>query len=310
VTPPPHRAARREELVGIVGWPQATNELLVEAWRELGINAGMLSPADARSLLRPNDVAVGRFDVRVTLDGVQSGLEILAELERGGVRVINGVEALMNAHDKLRSARLLVGADLPHPKTVHITSPEQAAEITPPVVVKPRFGSWGTDVFRCETTDDLARTLAAIQARPWFARHGALVQELVAPVGYDLRLVVAAGHVVGATERVAAAGEWRTNVSLGATRRPSRPAAVACDLALSAADVVGAGLVGVDLLPTADGYVVLELNGAVEFDRAYDIGDSDVFAAAAAALGLPRLALARSPKLASVKLPSPSGTPR
>ncbi|HEU0246298.1 MAG TPA: RimK family alpha-L-glutamate ligase [Gaiellaceae bacterium] len=310
MTRSPHRAVRREELVGIVGWPQATNELIVEAWRELGINAGMLSSADARSLLRRNDVAVGRFDVLATLDGVQPGLQVLAELERGGVRVINGVEALMNAHDKLRSARLLIGADLPHPRTVHITSPEQATEIMPPVVVKPRFGSWGTDVFRCETTDDLARMLAAVQSRPWFARHGALVQELVPPAGYDLRLIVASGHVVGATERVVGAGEWRTNVSLGATRRPSRPSAVACDLALSAADVVGAGLVGVDLLPTADGYVVLELNGAVEFDRAYDIGDSNVFAAAAAALGLPRLALPRRPKRASGKLPSPSGTLR
>ena len=142
----------------------------------------MLSPADASSLLGPHDVAVGRVDVRATLDGVQPGLHVLVEPERRRVRVINRVDALMNAHAKLRTARL-TGADLPHPKTAHITSLEQATEIAPPVVVKPRFGSWGIDVFRSETGGDLTRTLAALGSRPWFVRHGALVQELVPPTG-------------------------------------------------------------------------------------------------------------------------------
>ena len=144
MTPSPHRAAWREELVGIVGWPQETNDLIVEAWRELGIPAGMLSPSDARLLLGCNDVAIGRFDVRETLDGVQPGLEVLTELEGEGVRVLNTVDALLNAHDKLRTTRLLVGAGLPHPKTIHVTAPGEVTEIDPPVVVKPRFGSWGT----------------------------------------------------------------------------------------------------------------------------------------------------------------------
>ena len=305
MTPSPHRTAGREELVGIVGWPQETNELIVEAWRDLGIPAGMLSPTDARLLLGCNDVAIGRFDVRATLDGVQPGLEVLSALERDGVRVINGVDALMNAHDKLRTTRLLVGAGLPHPKTAHITAPDEVVRIDPPVVVKPRFGSWGTDVFRCETRSDFVRTLAEVSSRPWFIRHGALVQELVPPTGYDLRLVVAAGHVVGATERVARAGEWRTNISLGGTRRPTRPSREACALGVEAAALVGADLVGVDLLPAAGGYVVLELNGAVEFDRAYDLGGSNVFAAAASALGLPRLTHPRGQTISSGRGPAP-----
>jgi len=308
VTPSPHRTGGREELVGIVGWPQETNDLIVEAWREQGIAAGMLSPSDARLLLGRNDVAIGRFDVRETLDGVQPGLEVLAELDRDGIRVINGVDALLNAHDKLRTACLLGGAGLPHPTTVHVTAPDELVDLEPPVVVKPRFGSWGTDVYRCETRDDLARTLVSVSDRPWFVRHGALVQELVPPIGYDLRIVVAAGRVVGATERVARPGEWRTNVALGGTRRPTRPSEEARALGVTAAGVIGADLIGVDLLPASGGYLVLELNGAVEFDRAYDIGGSNVFTEAAIALGLPRLGHRPKPKpkLSVGRGPTPS----
>ena len=108
------------------------------------------------------------------------------------------------------------------------------------------------------------------------------------PVGYDLRVVVAGGEVVGATERVARAGEWRTNTALGGTRRPAQPTEEACALGVRAAEAIGADLVGVDLLPVPDGYVVLELNGAVEFDHAYDLDERDVYEAAAEALELHR----------------------
>jgi glutathione synthase/RimK-type ligase-like ATP-grasp enzyme len=139
------------------------------------------------------------------------------------------------------------------------------------VVVKPRFGSWGSQVHRCDDPETYLETLALINEESWFQRHGALVQELVPPQGYDLRVLVAAGRVVGAVHRIAAAGEWRTNVNLGAVRRAvDDPPRDAAELALAAAQATGAALVGVDLLPTPDrGWVVVELNGAVEFTSEY-----------------------------------------
>ena len=78
--------------------------------------------------------------------------------------------------------------------------------------------------------------------------------------------------------RVAAPGEWRTNVALGARREPVAPPVEACELALRAADAVDGALVGIDLLPADLGtWVVLEVNGAVDFNASYAIGD-DVFA--------------------------------
>jgi glutathione synthase/RimK-type ligase-like ATP-grasp enzyme len=90
--------------------------------------------------------------------------------------------------------------------------------------------------------------------------------------------------VIGAVRRIAAPGEWRTNVALGARREPVAPPDDACRVALAAAEAIQADLVGVDLLPADAGtWVALELNGAVDFTSAYSI-DDDVFVAAAAAL--------------------------
>lgn len=244
----------------------------------------VLSPAQALTRLGPGDVALGRLDVLQTLDGVEPGLWALDRLAATGVRVLNTRPTLVAAHDKLATAQALHAAGVAHPRTVHVAPWLPLPELEPPLVLKPRFGSWGRDVLRCDTFEEIGRNLAEIWERPWFEATGAIAQKLVAPRGYDLRLVVAGGCVVGAVKRVALPGEWRTNVALGARREPVLPPGEACDVALAGARAIGADLVGVDLLPADAGtWVVLELNGAVDFTSVYSL-DDDVFAAANAAL--------------------------
>jgi glutathione synthase/RimK-type ligase-like ATP-grasp enzyme len=91
---------------------------------------------------------------------------------------------------------------------------------------------------------------------------------------------VAGGRVVGCACRIARKGEWRTNVALGAQVEGVEPSPIAEALALAAAR---ADLVGVDLLPTRNGFVVIELNGAVDSRPQYAPG-RDVFSDTVAAL--------------------------
>jgi RimK family alpha-L-glutamate ligase len=274
--------------VAVVGGEGSdTNLELVAAWHALGLDVRLVLPSEVGSWLRPGDIALGRLDVLPTLDGVEPGLLELLRLERRGVPVLNPASALAGAHDKLLTARLLARAGLPHPPTAHLRPGGEMPRLEPPLVVKPRHGSWGVDVFRCDTEEEVHLRLLEIEARQWFRRHGALIQELVEPRGHDLRLVVAGGVVIGAAERLAAPGEWRTNVSLGGTPRETEAPSLARALGVAAAAAIGADLVGVDLLPTADGYTVLELNGAVDFNDGYARPGHDIFVDAAGALGLP-----------------------
>jgi len=233
----------------------------------------VLAPAQALARLGPGDVALGRLDVLQTLDGVEPGLWTLERLAASGVRVLNGRRTLVAAHDKLATADALAAAGVAHPRTTHVAPWLPLPELEPPLVLKPRFGSWGRDVVRCDDAGAVTRALAVLAGRPWYEATGAIAQMLVAPRGHDLRLVVARGRVVGAVRRLAAPGEWRTNVALGARREPVVPPAEACAVALAAAAAIHADLVGVDLLPEGRSrWIVLELNGAVDFTSAYSLG--------------------------------------
>ena len=261
-----------------------TNEALVAAARAWGLDSELVDPHTALTSLEPGDVALARLDVREGLDGIERGTGELEWLAAGGVDVRNPPGSLVVAHDKLLTARALRLAGLPHPHTTLLspTLPTPVPEL--PVVLKPRFGSWGRDVVRCSTAEELDAALVRLQRKPWFQEHGALAQELVEPRGWDMRLVVAGGSVVGAACRIARSGEWRTNAALGTQVEPVEPPPLARALALAAARAARADLVGVDLLPTPNGgFVVLELNGAVDFRPVY-APMRDVFSETVAAL--------------------------
>lgn len=234
------------------------------------VHGCVLTPEQALRDLVEGDVAVGRLDVLPTLDGIADGLWALGALEARGVRVLNAASALLAAHDKLLTARLLHAAGLPHPRTIHVSAETPELRWRGPVVVKPRFGSWGRDVTRCTSPASLRARLDIVEASTWFRRHGALVQELVPPAGHDLRVVVAGGRAIGSVRRVAAPGEWRTNIALGGRREPAVAPRKARDLALAAVEVVAADLAGVDMVPDGrGGWTILEVNGAVEFTAEY-----------------------------------------
>jgi RimK family alpha-L-glutamate ligase len=262
----------------------ATNEALVAAARVWGLDSELLEPHAALTSLEAGDVALARLDVRDGLDGIERGTGELERLEAGGVDVRNPPGSLIVAHDKLLTARSLRLAGLPHPHTALLSPALPAAVPELPLVLKPRFGSWGRDVERCTTAEELDAALVRLQRKPWFREHGALAQELVEPRGWDLRLVVAGGRVVGAACRIARGGEWRTNAALGAQVVPVDPPPLARTLALAAAEATRADLVGVDLLPTPNGgFLVLEVNGAVDFRPLY-APTRDVFSDTVAAL--------------------------
>jgi RimK family alpha-L-glutamate ligase len=283
----------------VVAWRDAPVAVaLTAAGRRIALETAVLTPPEAARRAAPGDLVLAYLDVRPSLDGIEPGIAKLRGLRARGVIVLNGPETLRACHDKLVTALRLGRADLPHPDTAYLSAASTRRDVSRlrfPVVVKPRFGSRGEQVHCCADPDELGVLLARLRKLAWFRRQGALIQELVPPAGHDLRILVAGGRVVGAVRRLAPPGEWRTNVALGAVRRPVQPQPRECELAVAAAAAAGADLAGVDLIPLPDGSLaVLEVNGAPEFTAAYTLDGRSVFETVVLALLLPEAAPAEA----------------
>lgn len=270
------RIVRQALVVGATS--STTNAALAAALGAAGMPARVVAPDRLDGAARRGDLVLNRVDVLPTLDGPCDGLWETVSVERAGATLLNHPRSLYLAHDKLATATVLGEAGLPHPRTVLVEGVERPPSFGPPYVVKPRFGSWGRDVFLCGGDEELAEVLTELSRRSWFARHGALVQELIGPARDDLRVVVAGGAVVGAVSRVARPGEWRTNVAAGGRRVRAAPGVQPSELALRSVEALGLDFAGVDLMRGAAGeWVVLEVNGAVDFTEEYSLAGRSVF---------------------------------
>lgn len=266
----------------LVGGVTPTNAALVGAFRELGVDARLVAPTKIHSRRGVHAVHLGRLDVLKSLQGIEDGLEELRALELDGECVLNPANALVLCHDKLATARALHGAGLPHPRTALVDAAETPDQIEPPVVVKPRFGSWGRSIHLCATEQELEETIDELSEQTWFRTRGAIIQELEPTAGQDIRLIVANGRIVGAIRRIARAGDWTTS-SAGGGRRPVHPSSEIESTAIRAAAAVEADLVGVDVAATHNRLTVIDVNGCADFTSDYG-GGTDAFANAASAL--------------------------
>src|SRR5205823_550138 len=162
--------------------------------------------------------------------------------------------------DKYLTTARLAAAGLPVPVTCVCQDTDAALEafasLGGDIILKPLFGSEGRGMMRI-TDPDLAwrtfRTLERLQCVLY-------LQRTIQHPGWDLRAFVIGGKVIAAMRRRSQGG-WRTNVAQGGTGEPVRLTDEEEALAVRAAEVVGATVAGVDLLPGPEGErYLLEVN--------------------------------------------------
>lgn len=78
-----------------------TNALLAERGDAL-----ILPPRTALAMLDAGDLALGRLDVRPSLEGIERGLWSLRRLGERGVRVLNDADSLTATHEPAGRRRL------------------------------------------------------------------------------------------------------------------------------------------------------------------------------------------------------------
>jgi RimK family alpha-L-glutamate ligase len=210
------------------------------------------------------DAVLARIIPSGSLEQIIFRVDVLHWIEERRVLVMNSPRAIERAVDKFYTTALLQEAGLPTPETIACESIDEAMAAIrsiltggSDVIVKPIFGSMGHGLVRLSDPDVAFRVLRSLeQTRPVY-----YVQRAIDHGGCDIRVFIVGGRVIGAIERWAADGDWRTNVARGGTARPLTLPAEWESFAVAAAGAVGADYAGVDLLPSRDGTVfVLEVN--------------------------------------------------
>ncbi|MFM8702661.1 MAG: RimK family alpha-L-glutamate ligase [Planctomycetia bacterium] len=247
-------------------------------WNELAAEIG---GSDAAAGERVLPKAVSRADC-VVVRGMPTGaledvifrMDVLGRLAQCGTAIVNSPRSLEVAIDKYLSLARMQEAGIAVPRTIvaqDAAGIEQAwHDLGRIAVVKPLFGSRGRGIERLTTPADLAPYLDAARFRaanpvlngpPSLSGPPAAcyLQEFVPHDGWDVRIFLIGADAL-AMRRVSA-DDWRLNVSRGARAEPWTPPDDWIALARRAADAVGADIAGVDLLPAADGrLLVLEVN--------------------------------------------------
>ncbi|AND69803.1 ribosomal protein S6 modification protein [Dyella thiooxydans] len=251
-----------------------STQRLVDAARERGHVVRVLDPLRCYVRIAPGNMAIrykGKalrdIDAAIPRIGTQStfyGTAVLRQLEMMGVYTPNPSDAVLRARDKLRCLQILASHGLQMPATVFGDNPDDTNDVLamlgdPPHVIKLNEGSQGTGVVLAEKRSASQSVIEAF--RGLYANF--LVQEFIAEAnGSDLRCFVVGNKVVAAMQRDASAGEFRANLHRGGTANKATLSAQEKRIAVKAAQALGLGVAGVDLLRSNRGPLLLEVNAS------------------------------------------------
>jgi ribosomal protein S6--L-glutamate ligase len=208
----------------------------------------------------PVDAVIPRIGASIT----NFGLAVVRQFEMMGVYCLNESQAIARSRDKLRCLQLLSRHNIGLPPTVYTRQAEHVpASIGrvegPPVVVKLLEGTQGIGVVLAESQMAASSVVEAFHG----LEQNILIQKFIKEArGADIRAFVVGRKVVAAMKRKAVSGEFRSNLHRGGSAKKFRLPAEFRRTAQAAARILGLTVAGVDLIESAEGPMVMEVNSS------------------------------------------------
>ncbi len=210
--------------------------------------------------LDETDAIIPRIGASVTFYGTA----VVRQFEMMGAFTTVDSEALVRSRDKLRSLQVLSRSKIGLPKTVFTNySRDVESVITQvggtPLVIKLLEGTQGLGVVLAETKNAAKSVIEAFNG----LKARVIVQEFIKEAkGADIRAFVVDGHVVGAMKRQGKEGEFRSNLHQGGSAEVIELTDEEEIAAIRAAKAMKLGVAGVDMLQSARGPLILEVNSS------------------------------------------------
>jgi ribosomal protein S6--L-glutamate ligase len=192
------------------------------------------------------------------------GAAVVRQFEVTGVYSVNESVAITRSRDKLRALQLLARKGIGLPKTGFANAPGDTDDLLKlvggaPVVIKLLEGTQGVGVVLAETRKAAESVIEAFRG----LKANFMVQEFIREAdGADIRCLVVGDKVVASMMRKGKEGEFRSNLHRGGTAKLIKITPEERRTAARAAQIMGLNVAGVDLLRSARGPVVMEVNSS------------------------------------------------
>jgi ribosomal protein S6--L-glutamate ligase len=183
------------------------------------------------------------------------------------VPVVNEPGPIARARNKLGCLQLLASKGIRVPDTLISRYPRNLDKLIElvggtPVILKLLRGTQGTGVIFAESHASVESMLETI----WSLGEDIMLQRFIEESkGRDLRVLVIDGKVRSCMRRIGAEGEFRSNIHRGGMGERVELPREYERAAIAAAETVGLRLAGVDILESADGPLVIEVNASPGF---------------------------------------------
>jgi len=192
------------------------------------------------------------------------GTAVVRQFEMMGVYSVNESVAITRSRDKLRASQLLARKGIGLPVTGFANAPGDTEDLLKlvggaPVVIKLLEGTQGVGVVLAETTKAAESVIEAFRG----LKANFMVQEFIKEAGgADIRCFVVGDKVVASMIRQGKEGEFRSNLHRGGSAKLVKITPQERLTAVRSAQVMGLNVAGVDLLRSAHGPVVMEVNSS------------------------------------------------
>jgi ribosomal protein S6--L-glutamate ligase len=223
-----------------------------------------ITSSKPRIYLEGEELRADAIIPRIAVQHTSYGNAVVRQFEMMGVLTLNDSVAISRSRDKLRSLQLLAKKGVGLPVTGFAHSIDATNELISmcggaPLVVKLLQGTQGMGVVLAETKKAAESVIEAFKE----VRADILVQEYIAESkGADIRCIVLGKKVIAAMERQGIDGEFRSNLHRGGKAKKISITPEERKTAIKAAKIMGLNLAGVDLLRSARGPLVIEVNSS------------------------------------------------
>lgn len=225
---------------------------------QLGQHNQLFYQADEHASVQPlpeYQAVLPRFGASSTVFGSQ----VLKQLELQGTVALNEANAFALARDKWRSLQVLQACNLPIPNSFLggelLSASGRFSQQNGKIVLKPLSGMQGEGVTLWEKS--AAENLASAEIQQQISQD--FIYEAQ---GCDIRAFVVGDRVVAAMKRCAAKGDFRANIHQGGSAQAVELDEKTAKLAVQASLALGLDVAGVDLIQSAAGAMLLEVNAS------------------------------------------------